>query len=108
MPITVEVTVNASGTAPSVTASPDPVRIPANVRGTIQWKITNPAPEGWKFQAVGIDIQNPGGEFDQPHGGGSRIFTWNNKHTRSATFKYSVKVTNGAANVELDPTMINE
>ncbi len=78
------------------------------MRGPIQWQITNPAPEGWEFQTVGIDIQNPGGEFGQPHGGGSRAFTWNNKHTRSATFKYRVKGTNGAANAEVEPTMIND
>ncbi len=107
MPIEVQVTINTTGTAHSVTVSPDPLHIPSNVRGPIQWKITNPASAGWKFQTVGIDIQNPGGEFDQPHGGGSRVFTWNNKHTRKGSYKYSVRVA-GPANVDLDPTMIND
>jgi hypothetical protein len=107
MPIEVQVTIDTTGTEHSVTVSPDPVRIPPDVRGPIQWRITNPASDGWKFQTVGIDIRNPGGEFDQPRGGGSRVFTWNNRHTRKASYKYSVRVT-GPADVELDPTMFNE
>ena len=107
MPIIVEVTVNTAGPAPSVTVNPDPVPIPAGVHGPIQWKITNPAAEGWKFQMHGIDIVNPGTEFDHPSGGGMRVFTWNNNHTQPGTYKYAVRVENDAAKAEIDPHIVN-
>ena len=108
MPTTVDVTINAQGGTYSITVVPDPVRIAAGVRGPIQWKITNPASEGWKFQTKGIDIQHPGTEFDHPNGGGMRVFTWNNNHTGPGEYKYTVRVENGTTNVERDPTIMND
>jgi hypothetical protein len=107
MPTTVEVTVQTNGNQHSLKVEPDPVEIPAGVKGPIQWKITNPAPEGWKFGSHGIDIRNGGSEFTNPHGGGGRVFTWNNNHNTTQSYKYSVRVTNGSASVELDPTIMN-
>jgi hypothetical protein len=66
MPTIVDVTIGTVGTTHSVTVVPDPVTIPAGVHGPIQWRITNPASEGWKFQRQGIDIVDPGAEFDHP------------------------------------------
>ena len=107
MPTTVDVTVQTVGTTHSLVISPDPVRIAAGDRGPIQWKITNPASENWKFRHNGIEIANPGGEFDDPRGGGSRVFTWNNKHTRAGTYKYAVHVEKDGLNVSVDPTIMN-
>jgi hypothetical protein len=107
MPTPVAVTVNTSGPTPSVTVSPDPVEIAAGDRSPIQWKITNPAPEGWKFQMQGVVIRNPGTEFDRPNGGGTRVFTWNNNHTKAGTYKYAVKVDNGTTRAEIDPQIVN-
>ena len=107
MPTIVDVTISSVGTTHSVTVVPDPVTIPAGVHGPIQWRITNPASEGWKFQSQGIDIVNPGTEFDHPNGGGARVFTWNNNHTKAGQYKYAVKVANDAVHAELDPTIMN-
>jgi hypothetical protein len=107
MPTDVQVTISTTGTTHSVSVAPDPVQIPPGVHGPIQWKITNPAAEGWKFQFQGIDIVNGGTEFDHPNGGGQRVFTWNNNHTKPGTYKYSVRVENDAAKAELDPTIMN-
>jgi len=107
MPTIVEVTVNTLGPTPSVTVSPDPVVFQAGVHGPIQWKITNPAAEGWKFQMQGIVIVNPGTEFDQPNGGGTRVFTWNNKHTKPGTYKYAAKVESSTSKAEIDPQIVN-
>jgi hypothetical protein len=107
MPTTVDVTVNTIGPTHSVTVDPDTVTIPSGVHGPIQWKITNPAAEGWKFQMHGIDFVNPGTEFDHPTGGGGRVFTWNNNHTKPGTFKYAVRVENNTAKAEIDPHVVN-
>ena len=108
MPTTVDVTISTVGTTHTVTVDRDPVRIPAGERGPIQWKITNPAPEGWKFQTRGIDIVNPGTEFDHPTGGGTRVFTWNNNHSKAGSYKYAVRVANDSAHAEIDPTILND
>jgi hypothetical protein len=108
MPTIVNVTVSAQGGAYSVTVDPDPVRIAAGVHGPIQWKITNAASEGWNFRTKGIDITNPGTEFDHPTGGGQRVFTWNNNHTRQGQYKYAVRVENGTAQADIDPTIMND
>lgn len=107
MPTVIDVTVKTVGTTNSLVIDPDPVRIAAGVRGPIQWKITNPASEKWKFRRNGIEIVNPGGEFDNPGGGGSRVFTWNNKHTKPGTFKYAVHVEKDGVAVSVDPTIMN-
>ena len=106
-PPEVNVTINTVGSTHSISVDREPVEIPAGERGPIQWKITNPAPEGWKFRRQGIDIVNPGTEFDRPNGGGSRVFTWNNNHTKPGSYKYSVRVEKGGVNVDLDPTILN-
>ena len=90
MPTIVNVTVNTVGSTHSLVVDPDPVRVAAGVRGPIQWQITNPA-----------------GEFDNPRGGGTRVFTWNNKHTKAATYKYSVRVEKNDVEVFVDPTIMN-
>jgi hypothetical protein len=108
MPIVVDVTVNTAGGTHTLTVNPDPVHVPVGERGPMQWKITNPAADGWRFKARGIDIVNPGTEFDRPAGGGTRVFTWNNHHTRKDDYKYAVRVENGTARVELDPTIMND
>ena len=107
MPTIVNVTVNTVGSTHSLVVDPDPVRVAAGDRGPIQWQITNPASEKWKFRRNGIEITNPGGEFDNPRGGGSRVFTWNNKHTKPATYKYSVRVEKDDVEVFVDPTIMN-
>ena len=107
MPTIIEVTVNTLGPTPTLSIIPDPAIIPTGVHGPIQWRITNPAQAGWKFQAQGIDIVNPGTEFDHPDGGGMRVFTWNNNHTKPGTFKYIVRVSNNESQVEVDPRIIN-
>jgi len=107
MPTIVNVTVNTVGSTHSLVVDPDPVRVAAGVRGPIQWQITNPASENWKFRRNGIEITNPAGEFDNPRGGGSRVFTWNNKHTKAATYKYSVRVEKNDVEVFVDPTIMN-
>src|SRR5262245_39646935 len=107
MPTTVDVTVKTVGITHSLVIDPDPIGIAAGVRGPIQWKITNPASEKWKFRRNGIEIVNPGGEFDDPRGGGSRVFTWNNKHTKAGTYKYAVHVEKDGVNVSVDPTILN-
>ena len=107
MPTRVSVTVTASAAGNSVTADPDPVIIPAGVRGPIQWTIANPAAEGWKFQRNGIDIANAGTEFDHPSGHGQRVFTWNNNHTRPGQFKYTIRVANDTGTAENDPSIMN-
>ena len=94
----------------SVTVVPDPVRIPQPVfHRPIQWLITNPASDGWKFQGQGIDIVNPGTEFDRPTGGGNRVFTWNNNHTKPGTVQIcgQGRATN-AARAEIDPAIMND
>jgi hypothetical protein len=108
MPTTVDVTVNTQGGTYSIAVDPDPVAIAAGDRGPIQWRITNPASEGWKFRTKGIDITNPGTEFDHPTGGGQRVFTWNNHHTRQGQYKYAVRVENGTAQADIDPTIMND
>ena len=108
MPTPVEVTITTAGTTHSIRVSLDPVRIPPGVHGPIQWQITNPPSEGWKFQRQGIDIVIPGAEFDHPTGGGTRVFTWNNNHTKPGQFKYAVRVANDAARAEIDPTIMND
>ena len=107
MPTIVDVTVNAAGSTPPITVTPDPVVIPVGTRGPIQWRITNPASQGWKFRNNGIDFVDPGTEFDHPTGGGSRVFTWNNNHRRSGSHKYAVRVEQGTVKVDLDPTVLN-
>lgn len=107
MPTIVQVTVHTKGTSHSVTVDPDPVDIAAGVRGPIQWQITNPAAEGWKFERQGIDIVSPGTEFDHPTGGGTRVFTWNNNHTKPGNYKYTVRVENNTAKAKLDPSIVN-
>jgi hypothetical protein len=107
MPTTVQVTINTLGTTHSVTVVPDSVTIPVGERGPIQWTITNAASEGWKFQRNGIDIVNAGAEFDNPAGGGTRVFTWNNNHTKAGTYKYAVRVANDNATAEKDPSIVN-
>ena len=107
MPTIVDVTINAAGSIPPIKVSPDPVVIPAGTRGPIQWRITNPASQGWKFRDKGIDIEKPGTEFDHPAGGGNRVFTWNNNHRQPGSFKYSVRVDQGTVKVDLDPTILN-
>jgi hypothetical protein len=107
MPTIVNVTVKTVGATHSLVIEPDPVRIPAGVRGPIQWKITNPASEQWKFRRNGIEITNPGGEFDNPSGGGSRVFTWNNRHTKKQDYKYAVRVEKDGVEVFVDPTIMN-
>ena len=107
MPMTVDVTVNIVGSGHSLTVEPDRLDVPAGVRGPIQWKITNPASEKWKFRRNGIEITNPAGEFDTPRGGGSRVFTWNNKHTKPGTYKYAVHVERDGVPVSVDPTILN-
>ena len=106
MPTTVSVTI--TGATPQVSVDPDPVHISAGDHGPIQWKITNPASEGWKFQNHGVDIVNPGTEFDHPTGGGNRVFTWSNNHTKPGQYKYAVRVANDAARAEIDPTIMND
>ena len=107
MPTIVNVTVQTVGSTHSLLIDPDPVRIAAGVRGPIQWKITNPASENWKFRRNGIEITNPGGEFDNPNGGGSRVFTWNNRHTKKADYKYAVRVEKDGVEFFVDPTIMN-
>jgi hypothetical protein len=107
MPTTVDVTVSTVGPPFSVTVNPDPVPIPSGVHGPIQWRITNPPAHGWKFQMHGIDIVNPGTEFVQPTGGGMRVFTWINNHTKTGTYKYAVRVENATDKAEIDPQIIN-
>ena len=107
MPTTVNVTVKTAGSTHSLLIEPDPVRIAVGDRGPIQWKITNPASENWKFRRNGIEITNPGGEFDNPSGGGSRVFTWNNRHTKKADYKYAVRVEKDGVEVWVDPTIMN-
>jgi hypothetical protein len=108
MPIVVEVTVVTAGGTNSIRVSPDPVNVPAGVRGPIQWRITNPPPDGWRFHAKGVDISSPGDEFDDHGGGGSLVYTWHNKHNRPGRYKYVVRVQKGGATVELDPIIVNE
>ena len=107
MPTTVEVTVKTVGSNHSLIVDPEDLDVPPGVRGPIQWKITNPASEGWKFQRNGIEITDPRGEFDNPRGGGSRVFTWNNKHPRREKYKYAVRVEKDGANAFVDPTIMN-
>ena len=107
MPRMVLVTVNSVGSTHAVTVMPESLPIPAGERGPIQWKITNPAAEGWRFQTNGIEIANAGAEFDHPNGGGGVVFTWNNNHTKPATYKYTVRVANNTANAEIDPWIAN-
>ncbi len=107
MPTIVNVTITTTGSAHSITVAPDPVVIPVGTRGPMQWRITNPAAQGWKFRQKGIDIENPGTEFDRPSGGGNRVFTWNNKHTTPGSYKYAVRVENRTARADLDPTILN-
>ena len=107
MPTNVKVTVKTAGAKHSLDIVPDPVRIAPGVRGPIQWEITNPASEKWKFRHNGIEIANPGGEFDSPSGGGSRVFTWNNRHTKKADYKYTVRVEQDGLEVLEDPTIMN-
>ena len=107
MPTIVDVTVKIAGTTHSLIIDPDPVRIAAGVRGPIQWRITNPASEQWNFRRNGIEITNPGREFDNPSGGGTRVFTWNNHHTKPGTFKYAVRVEKDGVEVSVDPTIMN-
>ena len=107
MPRIVDVTVVTAGSTHSVTVRPDTLEIPAGERGPIQWRITNPPLERWKFQAQGIEIPSAGGEFDHPNGGGTRVFTWNNNHTKPGTYKYAVRVENGSATAEIDPQIVN-
>ena len=108
MPTIIDVTVTTIGSTHSLTVLPDPATIPSGVRGPIQWRITNAASEGWKFQEQGIDIVSPGTEFDRPNGGGMRVFTWNNNHTHAGTYKYAVRVTNNSSRVEVDPKIVNQ
>ena len=103
-PPTVEVTINAAGT---IDLYPDPLPIPPGVKGKVQWTIMNPASERWRFQQHGIEIPTGGSEFDQPHGGGTRVFTWNNNHTRAGRYPYIVRVENNSGKVERDPFMVN-
>jgi hypothetical protein len=35
------------------------------------------------------------------------VFTWNNHHTKPGDLKYTVRVVNHGAGVELDPTIMN-
>lgn len=107
MPTTVQVTINTLGTTHVVTVAPDPIFISPGEHGPIQWTITNGPSEGWKFQNNGIDIANAGTEFDHPSGGGTHVFTWNNNHTKAETYKYAVRVANGKATAELDPSIVN-
>ena len=107
MPTIVEVTISSVASTHSVTVVPDPVTIPPGVRGPIQWRITNPASEGWRFQTHGIDIVNADTEFDQPGGGGTPVFTWNNNHTKAGSYKYAVRVANNTATAEIDPSIVN-
>jgi len=107
MPTIVQVTVTTVGGTHSVKAVPDPVTIPAGEKGPIQWQITNDASEGWRFQHNGIDIANAGTEFDHPGGGGTRVFTWNNNHTKADNYKYAVRVANQHATAEADPFIVN-
>jgi len=107
MPIIVNVTVKTAGSDHTLDIDPDPVQIAVGVRGPIQWKITNPASERWKFRRNGVDITDPGTEFDDPRGGGSRVFTWNNHHTTAGTYKYAVRVEQDGLNVDEDPTIMN-
>ena len=107
MPTDVKVTVKTVGSTHSLVIDPDPVRFERGVRGPIQWRITNPASEKWKFTRNGIDITNPGGEFDDPSGGGTRVFTWNNLHTKPGTYKYAVTVEKDGLQVSVDPTIMN-
>ena len=107
MPTIVKVTVNTVGGTHSVTVAPDPLVVPAGARGPIQWKITNPASQGWTFQPKGVEILKPDKEFDAPKGGGARVFTWNNRHTKPGTYKYVVRLENSATKAELDPTIMN-
>jgi hypothetical protein len=107
MPTIVKVTVKTVGTTLSVTVDPDPLVVPAGAHGPIQWKITNPASQGWKFQHNGVEILKAGKEFDTPKGGGARVFTWNNRHTKRGSYKYVVRLENGPTKTELDPTIMN-
>ena len=107
MPHEVKVTINTTGSTHSITVVPEELSIPAGDRQPIQWKIQNPAQEGWKFRNKGIDIENPGTEFDHPTVGGNRIFTWSNNHTKPGRYKYWVRVESGGVNVDHDPTILN-
>jgi len=107
MPTTVQVTVQTVGSTQTLVVEPDPVIIPPGIRGPIQWQITNPPSEQWKFARNGIDITNPAGEFDHPSGGGSRVFTWNNNHTKAGQYKYAVTVEKDGVQVSRDPTIMN-
>ena len=107
MPTDVNVTVKTVGSENSLVIDPDPVSIAPGVRGPIQWKITNPASDKWKFRRNGIEIDDPSGEFDNPRGGGSRVFTWNNRHTKKGDYKYTVRVEKDGLEVFKDPTIMN-
>ena len=106
MPHIVDVTVGSGGT---VTANPDTLSIPAGDRQPIQWRITNPPTEGWRFKRNGIEIPNPGSppEFANPNGGGTRVYTWDNKHTRSGNYPYKIWVENDSGGAQLDPVIMN-
>ena len=108
MPTIVDVTITTARTTHSVDRCSGPRQDSTGVHGPIQWRITNPASEGRKFQRQGIDIVNPGTEFDHPTGGGNRVFTWNNNHTKPGQYKYAVRVENDAARAEIDPTIMND
>lgn len=71
--------------------SVDQPMVDVDVGVLVQWHLN--APAGWKFKSNGVVFQplGPSGVFDQPSGGGSRVFSWHVK-SRGADPKNEYKV----------------
>ena len=106
-PPTVMVTIIKAGPGFAIAVSQDPIEFRTTGRGAIVWKIDDAnSSSGWHFTNDGIEIRDPGGEFDNPRPG-PQVFTWNNRNSKSGTnsYKYTIRVTDGTTTYALDPTI---
>jgi len=115
-----------------LTVRPDPLYFGPGEKGTITWHLETP---GFRFASKGIEIGQPlvgppqktvtgntTREVKRPEAqtrdvqdircaseptGSGVTFTCENAHTRPGVYKYTIRVTNGSTEIELDPFIMN-
>lgn len=103
-----ECTVNivVTGGAGSCTVTdPGTLHVPRNGAPVIKWRVTGP----YQFPQDGIVIQGNTGDFQvQPRPAGNQMFIVNDRNTKTAYYKYTIKVEGNGAACDKDPGIVND
>jgi hypothetical protein len=82
----------------------DTIDVPRGNSPVLEWEVVTP---GYAFADNGIVINDGGDEFMCHPVEGGRRFMCNDRHTKPATYKYTITLTGSPAVLPLDPWIVN-